>query len=595
LVTVGLALLLLSAARGAPEQWTVVRTPNFSVLTAGAPQPAQAWAVDLERFRSGIALLMPAPAARLSPVVVMIFPSDRAFRPYRPLQNGKPVKAGGFFSRAGTINAIGLGVNSQQEQTRRIIFHEATHWFLSGRGKRIPMWLEEGIAEVFSTFWADEKTFAVGEVISNHVRYLREEGGVPPLRELAATARGQIDFHDSDRTGRFYAGSWLFVHWAIFGGRSPGAGSLDDYLRRLQSGEDLEAAFAGAFGGKPEAVDRVLAAYLATGKYSRPRFGLPAEPLRIEPPRPATEAEVEFARGSLLASARGGAQALPHLVRAAELDPGNPRHWEAIGFVKLDAADEASALAAFDRAANAGSLAAEVWCLRAHLQQRATPASAGAPAAVQRENVARWAGDFRRAIELDDQCQAAYQGLAELGAAIVPADAADAGRLREGHRLFPEDMTIAAGWAIARLRSGDRAGAEDDLRALLAKKEGLPARAGQMAREALARGEREKISREIERLAPEGRYGELVTLVDGALAEPLLGAENRSWLNGVKRELEQAQQLARVAAALNQGPDAGAVASLREMIDDPRTSAEIRREARRLLAKCAGDEKERKP
>ena len=53
---------------------------------------------------------------------------------------------------------------------RRTIFHEGVHWFLSGTKTRNPVWLDEGLAEVFSTFRAEKDRAAWGQAIPEHFR-----------------------------------------------------------------------------------------------------------------------------------------------------------------------------------------------------------------------------------------------------------------------------------------------------------------------------------------------------------------------------------------------------------------------------------------
>ncbi len=126
------------AAAKAPV-WKVVKTPHFTVLTTGRPAEAQTWATALERFRLALGMIIPVDPARLAPVVVVIFPNAKEFRPYKLLQHGKPAAVDGYFSRSGNINAIGLATDAGDPGAlKRIIFHEATHWVSSAREEVLP-------------------------------------------------------------------------------------------------------------------------------------------------------------------------------------------------------------------------------------------------------------------------------------------------------------------------------------------------------------------------------------------------------------------------------------------------------------------------
>ena len=566
----------------APASWMLVHSRHFTVLTAGSPHTAQLWANDLERFRAGLEEIMPVDPARLAPVVMVIFPNERAFRPYKMLQNGKPAEIGGFFSSADGVNAIGLAIDVDPLETRRLIFHEATHWYFSARDERPPPWLEEGIAEVFSTFLADADHFMVGDSIVDHVRFLRS-GTLLPLEQLLGTARADIDYHEQDRTGRFYAESWLFVHWAMFGDGSPGAGSLARYVKELRTASDPEAAFKDAFGGDYHAIDRKLARYLRGGKYFRRTYVLNKAGLAAaEPPRRATEAETEFGLGALQLGGRGPGAALSHLTVAVRLDPGNTLAWEALGFAQLRLGDRPQALTAFDHAARLGSRDALVWCDRAALRQAAELPAGEFVVTTDTVMFNESATDYRQAIALDPRCQAAYRGLAGVVYGTKPADAADLSRLEQGLRRFPDDTLIAVGAAAARLRVGDRTRAEKELRAIYDGEHIAPT-VRQLARSALEGEMLAKLTADFATDQRQRHYARLLTEIDGALAGNLLSRQNRWVLAAQRKQVDQLRRVDEAVDLLNKGQGEKAEAMLKAILDEPPASGIIRLEVERLL------------
>lgn len=585
LALVAFGSVLRAAAPTVPEVWTVVRGPHFTVLTTAAASTAQAWAANLERFRLGIGQVLPARTGRLGEVVVVIFPTEQAFRPYKLLQNGKPADIGGYFVRADSVDAIALAKDVNPIETRRIIFHEATHWFTSGREDLLPTWLEEGIAEVFSTFMSDEKQFLVGDSITDHVRYLRRTKPTP-VAELVRTGRGRINYNDRDRTGQFYAKSWLFTHWVMFGENSPGPASIEHYLKLLKTAPDPELAFSTAFGGNYAAVERSLKTYLQKGKYIRRTFQLPKIEVALAPPREATAAEIEFALGALLFGARGPAEALPHLNRAAELDPENPRVWEAVGFAHLRSDNKPQALAAFDRATQCGSQLGLVWNNRAALRWEAEQGGVEIVRTSDREAFVTAAADFRKAIALDPLCHPAYDGLAGVIYGVEPFDPEDLARLEAGLKLFPEDRMLAIGLAAGKLRSENKVAAEAELRRLLTDEEHLPLQARRLGEGALEGEKLKVLFGHIELYNKDRRFGELVAELDAALSDNIISAQNRMGLRTVRNQAHLMQRVDQALAAYNAGDHADAAEILRSVLADAGGAGSVRHYAEQLLRLC---------
>jgi tetratricopeptide (TPR) repeat protein len=580
------ALCACSLTFGAPPapdstKWLAVHTPHFTVLTAANAKTAERWAADLERFRVGLAEVMPVDPKRLTPVMVVIFPDEKAFRPYKLLQNGKPAEIGGYFARTDYVNAIGLAQDLSGAETRRTIFHEATHWFSSARQERLPVWLEEGLAELFSTFLADDKQFMIGDSLLAHVRYLREVR-LPSLARVMNTARDRLNYDDRERTGQFYATAWLFTHWAMFGDPSPGPASLRRYVEELHRGTDPDAAFKAAFGGDYDAIDRQLATYLKKGKYIRKIYPLPQNAVAMEPPKAASPLEVDYALGALLLVGQGPASALPHFVRAIESAPDDPRGWEALGFVYLQQGRKADAFDAFDHAARAGSKLALVWNNRAALRQEmehseefvvTTDGSSFAPAAE----------DFRQALELDPLCQSAYQGLAGVTYGVEPFDPKDLARMERGLREFPEDRWIAVGRAAARLRSGKVSEGEAELKQILQEAERLPVRVRRLAENVLENEKLKTLSARAERYYREQKYTELVAEFDEALMDPAISPQNRAGLRSMRKQADQSRRISEAVTACNAGRLEDALVLLHGVLDEQPATGLIRVEAENLL------------
>lgn len=580
----GLGALAATATAATGEGWIAVETEHFTVLTGGAPAPAENWARELEMFRLGLSKIMPANAAKLQPVAVVLFPNDAAFQPFKPVQNGRSAPVAGFFARADGVNAIGLSASRQAEETRRVIFHEATHWFSNALDEPLPVWLDEGTAEVYATFHVTgEREFVVGEPPPDSGRLLRAQG-LPPLEALVNRPRDRLDLNGGEETARFYAEAWLFVHWLMFGEGSPGTGAILHYREELRATGDPARAFAAAFGGNYGDVQQRLEDYMASGRYIRQKFALAAgEVVRVSAARPVRPGEVEFALGALLLGAQGAPAALPYLQRAVALNPSESRRWSSLAFAQLRNHDDAGALLSLDRATAMGSPDALVWTNRAALRLESHRSGNGMGFRADGPVLGAAAADYRQALALDSLCRAAYVGLAGVAAGAVPADARDVGRLRRGRELFPHDPMIRVGYACVRLAKEPIA-AERELQAVLRQKTLSPAT--RLIAEGALQGQRwTRLAAEIATQSAARNYAAVVQAIDAGLAAGF-SEPNRRELVALRRQADQMRRIQDAVDAMNRGEIERARGLLQAVAAEGPATTEIRDETQRLWREC---------
>jgi hypothetical protein len=117
------------------------------------------------------------------------------------------------------------------ETTQRRFRHELTHRFLDHRLRWTPAWLEEGLAEYYSTLKVMNGDAVVGTLpntkilrVDIHIESSLENrmiedrvevAEVPTVQQLLTADHGS--FHDPSHELAYYAGSWFFVHMMLNG------------------------------------------------------------------------------------------------------------------------------------------------------------------------------------------------------------------------------------------------------------------------------------------------------------------------------------------------------------------------------------------
>lgn len=131
---------------------------------------------------------------------------------------------------------------------------------MSAADEQKPVWLEEGLAEVFSTFEVRKDQAEWGRAIGEHVLILNRMAPLS-LAQLLAVGRGELFHGDSLQTGIVYAESWAFVHYLIFGKHNIPRTALGNYVKLLQTTQQPGEAMQQAFGRTQAELERDFRRY----------------------------------------------------------------------------------------------------------------------------------------------------------------------------------------------------------------------------------------------------------------------------------------------------------------------------------------------
>lgn len=446
-----IACLVFSAAPVCAREinWTRLEAGDFTIISAVSEKDTRDWAVEFEQFHRGISKLMRINEAVLQPVTVVLFRDQDDMRRYKPLEKGKPADIAGLFNRSPLGNFIEAAADSEDERTRQLIFHEGVHWLTNVSDTPPPLWLDEGLAEVFSTFSTDDDLYNYGKALPWHV-YLLNHERMMPLKQLLAVQRGSLLYNEGERTSIFYAESWAFVHYLLFSGKLEERAKYNQLVRALRPGSDPDAVFRQVFGVDCAAMDLRLREYLSNGNYSieRIKFDRSAVEQSFKVRR-ALPAEVDLAESSLLSAVDRPAEALPRLQRIVSEMPDNPAAWEAEGFAAYELENYDEAESSFSRAAGLGSRNYYVYSF---LGDTALGVRPGRITQSPGDDVRVALNYYEHELQLHPGDQHAYDNLAGNSYSLDSITASDAGALREGARIFPNDNLIKVGLAVVDLR-----------------------------------------------------------------------------------------------------------------------------------------------
>jgi tetratricopeptide (TPR) repeat protein len=454
----GLALLLWTAAAPAlalPSQlpsrkdsWIELRTADFTLYSDAGEGRTRAVGEDLERLHDALAQLSPGLLlASPFPTYVYVFKDAAAFQPYQKTYGGQPVNAGGYFLGRQLAGYIAINASLRGGDPHAIVYHEYIHSVLRNHFASLPLWLNEGLAEYYSTFQASGDEARIGLPVSDHVAWLRDNALIP-LATLFAVEECSPEYNESSRRGGFYAESWALVHYLISGSPERRRQTLE-YLRLAQAGTPPERLFAEAFGTGPAplaGLENELRLYIR--KYLFAFTRVPLRPAASGPAqvRALAGPDLLFRLGDLLANLGDdhAAAAAESFHAALAVQPDHAPALAGLGQLEARAGNADAAHADYEKAAHLAPDDFAVQYLYADDLLASPTAESLLQARAALGRVVALRPDFGEAWA---SLGYTYQSEENLTPAAVQA-------LETAHKLLPARMDVAHNLAVAYARTG---------------------------------------------------------------------------------------------------------------------------------------------
>ncbi len=367
MIAVALVVFAAAAARAEREVdgWIKVVSPNFEMYSRVRESDSRRLLRELETFRHVVSRFLGLTNVQRRPAKVFYFDRESEFRPYKPLYNGRPRPVSGFHVEDPLDYGLALERQGIDSATMRLLFHEYTHLLTSRQFRHAPIWVNEGVAEVFSTFESrGGDQFDIGVAVTNHVFYLHQH---PPARvaHLLSVNIQSPDYNEQTRAGTFYATSWLLAHHLLFARRGFQDNVMARYAAACSSTTNQLEAFRTAFGKTPSEMDVSLREYMHRGSYTIVRQTYPELPEAAAERVEITRAELDYAMGRLLQLVQRSDAARERLERAAAAAPMDPRPREALAILAWREQRRDAMREAVDRAVALGSREAFIHFLAA--------------------------------------------------------------------------------------------------------------------------------------------------------------------------------------------------------------------------------------
>jgi hypothetical protein len=244
------------------DTWTRLTSSNFELYTTAGEKKGREAILYFEQVRGVFNKLLKSGLRPGPPVRIIAFRSEKEYKPYRINEFATAYYHGGGAGREYIV------MSNIGEESYPVAIHEFTHLIVQhAGGPPMPIWLNEGLAEVYSTLKPFGKQVRLGDPIPGRLYELRERRAASRSPQKGSSLDQWIEWTGAVRN-RFLAEFPGKTRRAL---SKPTTSSLD-YRRPSGSSEQLE----GPEVTMPLAEPRVSNARTFCQAKFRPKSNFPA-------------------------------------------------------------------------------------------------------------------------------------------------------------------------------------------------------------------------------------------------------------------------------------------------------------------------------
>jgi Tfp pilus assembly protein PilF len=346
----------------AADEWIKLTTPHFELFTTAGEKKGREAILYFEQVRGFFLQASPSKHAPDAPVRIVAFRSEKQYKPYRINE-----VAFAYYLKTQMRDYIVMqDISSEHYQ---VAIHEYTHLIAEHAGLKLPVWLSEGWADLYSTLRPNGKKVLVGDILPGRAQTLFREKWID-LGTLTSVQHDSPFYNEKDRAGMFYAESWFLTHMLYLSDAY--RPNFTKFVVAVNSGKDTASAFESVYNRTLPEVQSDLRKYMKATSMHGVIFDIKLEKSEEEATAETPSAfDVDLSLADLLAAGHKTDQAKQEYQRLARENPGKPDVEESLGYMLWQEHDRAGAREHFAKAVAAGSHNARMCFDYAMLEQGA--------------------------------------------------------------------------------------------------------------------------------------------------------------------------------------------------------------------------------
>ncbi len=251
------ALICLNPMPAAESHWTRLASPNFEMYSTAGERSARDTIRYFEQVHSFFAQTMPHTLERAPQVRIVAFNSQKEYEPYRPNEI-----AVAYYQSSGDHDYIVMSHTGAE--TFPTAVHEYVHLVVRHSNLHLPPWLNEGVAELYSTLRPMGDKILVGVLVPGRHQALLQEKWVP-LETIMGAGHDSPYYNEKNKAGSLYNEGWALTHMLAL---SPEYhAKFTQVLRSISDGTPSAVALEQVYGKSLNKIETDLFGYLRGGRF----------------------------------------------------------------------------------------------------------------------------------------------------------------------------------------------------------------------------------------------------------------------------------------------------------------------------------------
>ncbi len=327
-------------------QWVKLTTPHFEMYTTNDRAKAVEALDSLEEARQFFNENSPSETVTEMPIRIIAFRSENEFRPYSTNPGATAFYQRGHGRDYIVMRDLGPGSPS-------VAIHEYTHLYLEHHNLHLPLWLNEGLADVYSTLRLKGGQLIVGLPPPGRIGALKTSP-LLDLHQLLTVNQQSSSYRNPAEMSQFYSESWALTHMLLLGPKY--RVHFRDFMGAVHARNGSEESFRDAYGKTLDEVAADLRDYLSQGQIGISYFDARIDRREIPEIGECTDREADLALADLLSTHRESAvEAQARLTVLADELPHNADVQRSLGYLAWQQGNVKEAEQHFNQAMREGS------------------------------------------------------------------------------------------------------------------------------------------------------------------------------------------------------------------------------------------------
>lgn len=346
-VTFSLAFLVIfdHPSHGGDSRWIRLRSANFELCSSASQRSARDTIREFEQVRGFFLQAFGGLPAKAMPVRLISFGSAGEYEPYRLNEY-----ATAYYHQ--TADRDYIVMSHSGAGTFPIAVHEYVHLLVRHSDLKLPPWLNEGVAELYSTLRPIGDKILVGDLIPGRRQALLYEKWVPLATILAANQASPY-YNEKNKAGSLYNEGWALTHMLYF--RAEYRPKFGQLLRSISQGEESAEALLNVYGRPVKQIEKDLQAYMRGSSFQGALVAAKLEKAFAEiPAEPMADFDVGLMFADLMYRRGKEAAQQAALERLAQQDPKRPEPYRGLGYLALRTGRREEATQEFGKAFERG-------------------------------------------------------------------------------------------------------------------------------------------------------------------------------------------------------------------------------------------------